>query len=550
MLGAEQRRLVAGDVRLRGQRVHRLRAADARDRLHRERRDPASASAARRLGRRQRRQEADEDRPSPSLRDLLARRRRDLDDDVGAPRVADRRAGLLNSASGISAASPAPASTTTSMSLRRGSFDDLGHERDAALAVGGLLGDADPHAGGNLSRTAAPSARPARGGRRALPRAARAPGAACRPAPVSACAVTQTGVWRARARVADAAVGGDERAQVGERRARPPRRTRPGSRPAATSAWTPHAVDCAFDAAARLQREAAVGVLLRAMHAAARAHRAAAAAAPAATSAWSAPAVSSMPLGAPRRGEVPAAVAVLLAREPARRAADGAVARRRPAARSARIAKAGAVDEAARTSRRAGAGAQRGDEVDAAGAARRCRRAATSARIVRSTSPGRRAARARSRREEARRSPARRRGGPRRRGPSPPRRCRAPPSAPPAARAEAAVGVCARGEVGGAAASPASAARAGAAGSRDASAASTTAAVAAAAAGSDGASGPRSASRKRCSARTSAGPKARQKTTFPTAWATLNGSDVRADRRGTAPSVCCAAERHPASRSP
>ena len=37
--------------------------------------------------------------------------------------------------------------------------------------------------------------------------------------------------------------------------------------------------------------------------------------------------------------------------------------------------------------------------------------------------------------------------------------------------------------------------------------------------------------RKRSSARTSAGPKARQKTTLPTAWAMLNGSDVRADRQ-------------------
>ena len=48
VLGAEQRRLVAGDVGLRGQRVHRLRARDARDRLHREggHARPAPAPAA------------------------------------------------------------------------------------------------------------------------------------------------------------------------------------------------------------------------------------------------------------------------------------------------------------------------------------------------------------------------------------------------------------------------------------------------------------------------------------------------------------------------
>ena len=41
MLGREQRRLVAADRRLRRERVHRLRARDARDRLHRERDDAA-----------------------------------------------------------------------------------------------------------------------------------------------------------------------------------------------------------------------------------------------------------------------------------------------------------------------------------------------------------------------------------------------------------------------------------------------------------------------------------------------------------------------------
>ena len=46
---------------------------------------------------------------------------------------------------------PAPGSTTTSWPWRDELAHDVGHERDPALAVGGLLGDSDPHEGGNLS---------------------------------------------------------------------------------------------------------------------------------------------------------------------------------------------------------------------------------------------------------------------------------------------------------------------------------------------------------------------------------------------------------------
>ena len=88
--------LVAGDVGLRGQRVHRLRARDARDRLHRERRRAGVGQRLRRLGVRERAEEADEDGVVAELGDLLVGRRGDLHDDVGVPDVVgDRRAGLL-----------------------------------------------------------------------------------------------------------------------------------------------------------------------------------------------------------------------------------------------------------------------------------------------------------------------------------------------------------------------------------------------------------------------------------------------------------------------
>ena len=74
LLGAEQRRLVAGDVALRGQRVHRLRARDPRDRLHRERGRLRVGERARRLRAGQRREEADQDRAGAEPADLLGGR--------------------------------------------------------------------------------------------------------------------------------------------------------------------------------------------------------------------------------------------------------------------------------------------------------------------------------------------------------------------------------------------------------------------------------------------------------------------------------------------
>ena len=228
------------------------------------------------------------------------------------------------------------------MALARQLAHDVGHERDPPLALRGLLGDSDPHGGGNLSdprRVRRDRQTPAAGGRqfaRARPRArpprprlaptgiattrakrissglgiahdlverrparpfsSRSSGSATPArrrsrdrlgrAPASRRGGRRRGAGRrgcrrrdrlrlrarrtgererlarergqrlrgdphrrlgARARVADGAVGADERAQVGRAASARRRAARaPGSRPAAIRPWTAHAVDCAL----------------------------------------------------------------------------------------------------------------------------------------------------------------------------------------------------------------------------------------------------------------------------------------------------------------
>ena len=111
-------RLVAGEVRLRGQDVHRLGAGDARHPLHRQRLQPCCRVGVDRLPLPHRIERADEQRAV-----LCAVKRRRIgsvdaqDDarvleDLGA--TADLRAAASKSASGIDASLPAPVSTATS----------------------------------------------------------------------------------------------------------------------------------------------------------------------------------------------------------------------------------------------------------------------------------------------------------------------------------------------------------------------------------------------------------------------------------------------------
>ena len=132
---------------------------------------------------------------------------------------------------------------------------------------------------------------------------------------------------RARARVAEAAVGLLQRASG--RRAASGRRggTDAGARPAATSPCTAQAVDCAFEREPSRLAEPAVRVLRAgAGMRRARSDRPRVRRRPAAASPWSAAPVSSTKLPPPRVARREAAVVVLLAREPApaRRTARGA----------------------------------------------------------------------------------------------------------------------------------------------------------------------------------------------------------------------------------
>ena len=91
VLGGEEDRLVAGDRALRGERVHRLRAGDARDRVHRERRDAALGERPGGLAVGQRLEERDERLAVAEARDLVGGRPLHLADDVRLGVDAPRR---------------------------------------------------------------------------------------------------------------------------------------------------------------------------------------------------------------------------------------------------------------------------------------------------------------------------------------------------------------------------------------------------------------------------------------------------------------------------
>ena len=181
----EQRRRVAGDVRLRGERVHRLGAGDPRDRLHREAGHPRLGQRLVGLRRGERREVADQDLARAQAADLLDGRDGDLGHDVGAPGVvggADARPGLRVLGVGVARrprrrrTRPRPRAPCA-VSER----DDVGDQRHAALALPGLFGNADPQSGESLSNRR--DRRVGSGGRtrrRRAPRGARACAGAAR----------------------------------------------------------------------------------------------------------------------------------------------------------------------------------------------------------------------------------------------------------------------------------------------------------------------------------------------------------------------------------
>ena len=83
--------------------------------------------------------------------DLALLRRRDLGDHVGVPgAVAERRAGLLEQLVRDSRLRAGAGLEQHLVALLGELAHDVGHERDAALALGGLLGDSDLHERGKL----------------------------------------------------------------------------------------------------------------------------------------------------------------------------------------------------------------------------------------------------------------------------------------------------------------------------------------------------------------------------------------------------------------
>ena len=141
----KQRRGVAGDVGLGGQRVHRLGAGDARDRLHREAGHARGGERLVRLGRGQRRQVADQDLARVQTADLLGGRHRDVDDDVRAPGIADLRAGLGVRSIGMPRALAGAGLDDHVDALIGKRFDHVRDQRHAALCPSSLFRNPDLH---------------------------------------------------------------------------------------------------------------------------------------------------------------------------------------------------------------------------------------------------------------------------------------------------------------------------------------------------------------------------------------------------------------------
>src|SRR3954470_13147784 len=145
VVGAQQRRLVAGDVGLRAQRVHRLRAADPRDRLHREGRHAGLADRGEAVGVAARVEEPDQRLAGAQPRQLLRAGRRDLDHDLGAPGVADGGSSACEEVVRDQRGITRTALDDDLVTLRDELAHDLGHEGDSPLALDRFLRNADPH---------------------------------------------------------------------------------------------------------------------------------------------------------------------------------------------------------------------------------------------------------------------------------------------------------------------------------------------------------------------------------------------------------------------
>ena len=152
MVRCEQRGFVAADVRLRAQRVHRLRFGRARDRVHRERGQPAlsvafdGARVAERGEKSQQRGAARDAIEFGIARLCDAHHERGVRV-RGAVVGCQRRTGSLVRRIGIAGARAGAALDGEGVALLDELRDDLGHERDAPLARRAFFRDRDLHGG-------------------------------------------------------------------------------------------------------------------------------------------------------------------------------------------------------------------------------------------------------------------------------------------------------------------------------------------------------------------------------------------------------------------
>ena len=168
LVGGVDDRLVAGEVRLRGQHIHRLRAGDPRQQLDREGADPGRGIGLGRGRVLQRLQQADQHRAAFKIAEFVelglagGQRALHLEHDVGVAehrrRIRrDRRAGRGKGRIGDAGCFAGAAFGDDLEPHRQHPLDGVGRGRDAALMRPSFLDD------GNLHRAAVPECAGRRG---------------------------------------------------------------------------------------------------------------------------------------------------------------------------------------------------------------------------------------------------------------------------------------------------------------------------------------------------------------------------------------------------
>ena len=157
-LGRDQRRAVPGHQRLRGQRVHRLGARDPRQQLQRERRRTGRRHGPDAVGVRARGEEAGGHAAAPQPRDLVGRRRRDVQQDVRRRPVGIGRDGRAGGRERVVRDVGVPAGAGLHDDVEAGlgqPRDAVRHRRDAPLTLARLRRHEDSHGGHGIQPSGA-----------------------------------------------------------------------------------------------------------------------------------------------------------------------------------------------------------------------------------------------------------------------------------------------------------------------------------------------------------------------------------------------------------